>query len=125
MQGKVHRVIREEQVGPSTTFTFDIETQSVVNLLITWGNDDTSGAAPTGLILCPTNCKRANLVFASFAPLPSPPLPGYNAFVGIGPNCSLAMPLPDMITVGVINPAGVTVSIRVSGDVIGDYRSRS
>jgi hypothetical protein len=116
MRNRQHRVIREVSVPASQTFTFDIETKDFDNLLITWSNDDTSVAAPTAIIAC-VDGKRATLQFGNFPNLPVPPLPGYNAYAAIGPSMLTAIPMPDMITIGVITPAGVTCSIKVSGDI--------
>ena len=112
-----HKVIRQEEVAPATTFLFDIETEQFENIMVTW--DNTGGAAaPTTLILAPTVNRRADAT-ANFPGLPAAPAAGNVAYSAIGPNMILAFPIPAMLTVGVVNSATSAVTLRVEGDEIG------
>jgi len=115
MPATKEKVIREEMVKPSTTFAYDVATRNLVFLMVTWSVSDDSAAAPTALIFCPTNSKRANPSQGNFPGIPTGPLPGYNAYAALGPDMQVSMPLPEMVTVGVTTPALCTCSVRISG----------
>ena len=111
-----HRVIREFTVAPGSTFLIDIETQEFANLLVTFGTSDDSVAPPSAILVFPTNARRAALAGGNFPGLPPPPPVGANAYAAIGPNMITALPLPAMVTVGAVTPAGCTVAVKVEGD---------
>jgi hypothetical protein len=121
---RAHRVIRYEKTTGQNAFSFDIETNQFKNLMITWDNTDSPFASVTGVVLCPTIVKpvplSANANFTGSGIL-NPPAQGSISIIGIGPGCEIPVPLPDVITVGVINQGTSTrVSIKVEGDEVDD-----
>jgi hypothetical protein len=110
-----HKIIRQEIVGPSQTFLFDIETEQFDNIMATWSVSSDATAAPSTLIFCPT-IERRSAATANFAGVPAAPAIGNAAYCAVGANMGIALPIPAMVTIGVITPAGCTVTIRVEGD---------
>jgi hypothetical protein len=123
MADRKHRVIKEAIFNGAGVFQFDIETQQFETLLVTWINADDAGAAPTSLIFCPTNTRRTDGNVLNNFPTPAAlvmPVAGASTYLGIGPNCMIALPLPQMITVGVVGSAGSKMSIRIEGDEVSN-----
>jgi hypothetical protein len=111
-----HSIIREVTVGPSSSFRYDFETSMYDNLLITWANAADSVGPPTSIALSPTAERHDGDVLSNLPGVPVVPALGAVAYVGVGPNCTIAIPLPTRMTVGVTTPVGVTVTVRVEGD---------
>lgn len=113
------KTIREEIVN-ATTFLYDVDTEDYDALLVTWSNSSASTGQPTSVILCPTIERHggANMVtddLSNFPGVPAPPNPNHCSYASLGLSCMIPTPLPPVVTVGVICPAGVICSLRVIG----------
>jgi hypothetical protein len=119
-----HRVIRQEIVTGPQAFAFSVECNQFDNLMATWSNSNTSTGSPTGLVFCPTSeVSTPPDTDDNYPVMPTVPVPGVSCYASVGQNMSNAFPLSDMVSIGVIVPAGVTCTVKVEGDEHEDLLS--
>ena len=108
------KVIREEQVAANSTFIFDVPCQEFEFITVTWTSPNSNTTIPIALILCPTS-ERGGAPLSNFPGMPAPPPAGACSYAALGPNCNMAFPLPDLVSVGVVTGAGGPVNVKVVG----------
>jgi hypothetical protein len=117
-----HRVIRQVSVGIGESFAMDIETGQFKALMVTW--DATASDDPSAIpIVCPTVNRPGPLTaVANFPGVPAN-VPAFSvAYLAIGIDGQAAFPIPEMITIGVINSFdGDVLTLKIEGD---EYESR-
>ncbi len=121
MSDRKVRTIRQEHFDGAGVFQFDIETQQFGALLVTWSSSDSATAAPTNLVFCPTIMRRPDGSALNNFPTPAAlvmPVAGSTVYLGFGLHSMIGIPLPAMMTFGVVGAAGSQVSIRVEGEEV-------